>query len=189
MLISPDGALSRFPLAALPGRDRGTYLLDEVPVVVVTLPRLLRVEANGSRGDKDLLLVGDLEAGGSTIVATRGGRQGIPAAGADEIDPVADSFRRYFPAGSIDVLRGRSATVEAVLSRLPGSKLIHLATHAFGELPRRATWRRLHSPRPGCGAATPEHRARPADGRIPGCVRAWCSRERTHLRRQGRATS
>ncbi len=165
VLISPDGALSRFPLAALPGRDRGSYLLDEVPVVVVTLPRLLRVEVKGSGGAKDLLLVGDLESAGSTTSATRGGRQALRAVVADEIDPVADAFRRYCPGCSIDVLRGRSATVEAVLSRLPGSRLIHLATHAFGELPRRATWRRSRSGRSGCGAATPE-RHRSANARL-----------------------
>lgn len=165
VLISPDGALSRFPLAALPGRDLGSYLLDEVPVVVVTLPRLLRGEVKSSRGDRDLLLVGDLESTGSATAATRGGRQSLPPVVADEIDPVADSFRRYCPGWSIDVLRGRSATVEAVLARLPGSRLIHLATHAFGELPRRGRLGRSRSPRAGCGAATPE-RHRSADARL-----------------------
>ena len=41
MLVSPDGALDRFPLAALPGKKEGTYLIEDVAIATVPIPRLL----------------------------------------------------------------------------------------------------------------------------------------------------
>ncbi|HZZ27629.1 MAG TPA: tetratricopeptide repeat protein [Pirellulales bacterium] len=41
VLVSPDGALDRFPLAALPGKKEGTYLIEDVAIATVPIPRLL----------------------------------------------------------------------------------------------------------------------------------------------------
>ena len=41
VLVSPDGALDRFPLAALPGKKDGTYLIEDVAIATVPIPRLL----------------------------------------------------------------------------------------------------------------------------------------------------
>ncbi len=41
VLVSPDGALDRFPLAALPGKREGTYLIEDVAIATVPIPRLL----------------------------------------------------------------------------------------------------------------------------------------------------
>ena len=53
VLISPDGVLGRFPLAALPGKALGTYLLEEVSLAVVpcamALPRMLATNSGEQR--------------------------------------------------------------------------------------------------------------------------------------------
>src|SRR5262249_28242844 len=41
VLVSPDGALLRFPLAALPGSKPDTYLIEEVALATVAVPQLL----------------------------------------------------------------------------------------------------------------------------------------------------
>ena len=41
VLVSPDGVLGRIPLAALPGRQPGTYLLEDWPIALVPMPQAL----------------------------------------------------------------------------------------------------------------------------------------------------
>lgn len=41
ILFSPDGATARFPWPALPGKQPGTYLIEDVAIAVVPIPRLL----------------------------------------------------------------------------------------------------------------------------------------------------
>jgi hypothetical protein len=41
VLVSPDGALGRFPLAALPGKTPDAYLIEEAPIALVPVPQLI----------------------------------------------------------------------------------------------------------------------------------------------------
>jgi CHAT domain-containing protein/tetratricopeptide (TPR) repeat protein len=41
VLISPDGALGKLPFAALPGAEPGTYLIEDVALALVPVPRLI----------------------------------------------------------------------------------------------------------------------------------------------------
>ena len=41
VLVSPDGGLGRLPLAALPGKEPNTFLLEERALVMVTAPQML----------------------------------------------------------------------------------------------------------------------------------------------------
>lgn len=71
VLVSPDGALTRFPLAALPGRRAGTYLIEEFPIAVIPVPRLLpelldepaATLAGETADEPSWLLVGDVDFG------------------------------------------------------------------------------------------------------------------------------
>ena len=38
VLVSPDGSLGKLPLAALPGRQPGTYLIEERAIAIVPVP-------------------------------------------------------------------------------------------------------------------------------------------------------
>ena len=64
MLISPDGALSRLPFGALPGKTPGSYLIEErtfavVPVVQL-IPQLVQEEGR-KQLRKKLLLLGNVD--------------------------------------------------------------------------------------------------------------------------------
>lgn len=61
VLVSPDGALGKLPFAALPGSQPGTYLIDDVAVVMIPVPQLLPAlvsQAEGADPPRELLVVG-----------------------------------------------------------------------------------------------------------------------------------
>jgi CHAT domain-containing protein len=64
VLVGPDGALGRFPLAALPGKDPGTYLGEEIRLAVIPvpqmLPQLLARERGKPSGRAQMLLMGNI---------------------------------------------------------------------------------------------------------------------------------
>src|SRR5262249_519472 len=126
VLVSPDGCLARFPLAALPGRSPGQYLIAEMPIAVVPVPQLFpqlmlsRKSSDAAASRESLLLVGDVDFGSSknprqgpsssseaTVLAARGnGRlefQPLPGA-AKETDAVRARFQELFPSGTVDQL-------------------------------------------------------------------------------------
>jgi CHAT domain-containing protein/Tfp pilus assembly protein PilF len=140
VLVSPDGALARFPLAALPGTKPGTYLIEELLVAVVPVPQLLPELLTRSRPQEtvaasSLLLVGDVDFGAA---ATTGAARGagrlhfapLPAT-AREMDAVAGAFRHRHPGGDVREVRRAAATKAALRGLAPGRRYLHLATHGF----------------------------------------------------------
>ena len=64
VLISPDGALSRLPFGALPGKTPGSYLIEERTFAVVPVPQLIPqlVQEEGRKQlRKKLLLLGNVD--------------------------------------------------------------------------------------------------------------------------------
>jgi CHAT domain-containing protein len=157
VLISPDGPIGFVPLAALPGKDPSHYLIEERSIAVVPVPRMLRSEATTATPDQvgatgpmavppSLLLAGDINYGGkpgksseraikrSAAVEARAGmladfKQLSSTRG--EILEIRDSFERRFPDGRAQMLRGDTATEEAIRQKAPKSRYIHLATHGY----------------------------------------------------------
>ena len=131
LLISPDGPLCRFPLAALPGTKPDTYLIEERPlaIVVVPVPQLLsgllgsKKPDNPAAGKESMLLVGDVaydapagDSRGVNLSAVRGAFSRLPELehSRAEILAIKDSFeRRFKPSGSALELRGEEATEAA----------------------------------------------------------------------------
>jgi CHAT domain-containing protein/Flp pilus assembly protein TadD len=52
--VSPDGLLGQFPLAALPGKAPGSYLLEEVTIVMLPVPQGLPTIAQSARANGPL---------------------------------------------------------------------------------------------------------------------------------------
>jgi CHAT domain-containing protein len=153
VLVSPDGSLARFPLAALPGKRPGSYLIEERPIALVPVPQLLpqllakdrRVLGAGGP-PPSLLLVGDIDFGAQPghlppahdgfagHVATRGGwlLQFPPLPSTIlEMGDVRTAFQQTNPAGAVFEIRGAEATEAALRSQAPGKRFLHLATHGF----------------------------------------------------------
>jgi tetratricopeptide (TPR) repeat protein/CHAT domain-containing protein len=63
VLVSPDGAVARLPFAALPGKEPGSYLIEERAVAVLPVPQLLPelLKQAAPAGKPSLLLVGDVD--------------------------------------------------------------------------------------------------------------------------------
>jgi CHAT domain-containing protein len=146
--LSPDGDLTRLPWAALPGRQNGTVLLEEVALAVVPHGPFLLQSLTTPAAKPDpkvdvLLLVGGVAYGrppdpGETAPeelrtlrsAPRGpgGRRWPDLAGAEaEVDRIAGMaagrHRRE--------LRGARAGTARVLAELPKARWAHFATHGF----------------------------------------------------------
>jgi CHAT domain-containing protein/Tfp pilus assembly protein PilF len=154
VLVSPDGPIGLVPLAALPGRDPNRYLIEELSIAVVPVPRMLGSSADAptpgtgtSPGTApSLLLAGDIDYGGepgradhrgasrSAAIVARAGLLGdFPRLDAtrQEILAVRDSFERRFRKARADVLREDEATEEAFRREAPAHHFLHLATHGY----------------------------------------------------------
>jgi CHAT domain-containing protein len=164
LLISPDGLLSSFPFAALPGREPGTYLIEERGVVVIPVPEYLPELLRGPRpgipaaGDPpSLLLAGAIDYGAapkaevlamndSQSFRRRAGlyRNWPPLDGTrGEVNDISDSFERTFHRRAT-LLRFGEATESAVGEEAPKHRFLHLATHGYFAPPELKSW--LESP-------------------------------------------
>ncbi len=131
VLISPDGPLGTLPFAALPGRRSGTFLIEDVAVALVPVPRILPEMLALDRPPDDtpsLLAVGDVDFGTP--------REGVPTwaalpGTAAELADVRRAFARSHPRGRVTALSAGDATREAVREALPKARHAHLATHGF----------------------------------------------------------
>lgn len=151
VLVSPDGALARFPFAALPGSKPGTYLIEDMPVAVIPVPQLLpellaEKRAGNTAGGQltSLFLVGDVDFSATPgkpppdtftgQVAMRGSRgrdfPRLPGT-AGEIASIQAAFEQSHPNAAVYTVRGAEATEEAFRREACGKRYLHLATHGF----------------------------------------------------------
>jgi CHAT domain-containing protein len=147
VLVSPDGSLGAMPFGALPGTERGTYLVEEATVAVVPvpqmLPEMLHPKDKASRLKPSLLVVSEVDydrASPARAKADVGGR-GVPLgarrhwgrlpATFAEAASVSEAFRDLFEGGTVTSLRKGAATKARVREALAQVRYAHLATHGF----------------------------------------------------------
>ena len=144
VIISPDGMLGTLPFTALPGEDIKKYLIEERNIAVVpflqTLPDLLAKKE--STGIASMLALGDVAydveaispSSTSSLLAVRGEKGAkwnrLPGTKA-EVLSIENSFRKYFPSGSLLELNQNKASEQSVRESAPKSKYLHFATHGF----------------------------------------------------------
>ncbi len=129
VLISPDGALARLPWAALPGRKKGTFLLEDVALAVVPVPAALAGKPGGRAAKPSLLAVGGVKFDGPRGAGD--GRWAPLPATRPEADTAAAQFASAFPAAPVTRLSDDSAGKGAVREALAGRSHLHLATHGY----------------------------------------------------------
>jgi CHAT domain-containing protein len=149
LLVSPDGALARVPWAAIPGKQAGTYLIEEMALATVPipsrLPELLAAPRNQD-AKQSLLVVGDVrfdglasvaDSGTSAQSALRGTRSGslfhwseLPGTSA-EAEAIRKTFASRFPNAPMADLRRDDATEGAVRRDAPRYQYLHFATHGY----------------------------------------------------------
>jgi CHAT domain-containing protein len=165
VLLCPDGPLCRLPFAALPGSKPGTYLLEDVSLAVVPVPRLLpellALPTAAARGrPTSLLAVGDVDfdADPGKAVARAAPEKGgwkrvragepmkwdrLPGARA-ELGDVTALFGKYAGKGRLTTLSQEQATEGAVRIESRRHTHLHFATHGyFAALPPRAAPKKI----------------------------------------------
>ena len=150
LLVSPDGELCRFPLAALPGETPGAYLVERLGIATVPVPQLLVTGLPFEPSSPSLLIVGDVDfdaqQGGrlpaTEIAIRRGGTTGPalrtlftkfpPLPGTRrEIERIRGHFTASFKGSPVTVLKSSAATEQQFRQSLSHPRFIHLATHGF----------------------------------------------------------
>ncbi len=142
VIYSPDGCLTRLPVAALPGKQRGSFLIEEFAIAVLPvpqlLPNLLATDAASSPPQSpSLLLVGDIDYGQAAASPANPPTNtqltfAKLAAARSEVLAVKDSFENAFPAAQPPVvLRGLAATEAAFRREASAHPFVHVVTHGF----------------------------------------------------------
>jgi tetratricopeptide (TPR) repeat protein len=133
VLVSPDGALARFPLTALPGTRPETYLLEERPIAILPVPQVLpqwherRQSAAAAQTPISLFALGDVDFG-----AARSATRFPPLPGTvQELEAIQQLYRATYPRGTVSISRQAQATEAAFRELAPGKRYLHLATHGF----------------------------------------------------------
>jgi CHAT domain-containing protein/tetratricopeptide (TPR) repeat protein len=152
ILFSPDGPLCRFPLGALPGSKPDSYLIEDRTIVVLPIPRLLPEmlaapqDDRGKPESQSLLLVGDVEYGGSPGQADQVASRSAPRSqslhsfgrldhSAAEVAAIQLSFSRHFKKAPVELLLGEDATESSFRREAATHRWLHLATHGFYDPP------------------------------------------------------
>jgi CHAT domain-containing protein/Tfp pilus assembly protein PilF len=154
VLIAPDGALSFFPFAALPGSKPRSYLIEDLAVSYIASSRHageVLADPKGPAG-RGLLAVGDVDFQAepgqpspsgrpptlTPQIAQRGGFEPLPGTG-PEARRARELFEAAFAAQPAELLTRAEPTEAAIKRRLDGGhwRVVHLGTHGFFESPAR----------------------------------------------------
>lgn len=164
ILVATDGALGRLPFGALPGKESGTYLIEDHRLALVPVPQLLPSLLSRNTNPapaRDLLLMGDVDYGVSTTTmppvvlveapgdlfrSAAGGKQESALAKLPETkveilmikNKLAEVVaKRGLPAPRIEELKDVGATVAEFRRLAPECRYLHLATHGLFAPPSR----------------------------------------------------
>lgn len=160
VLVSADGALGRLPLAALPGRQSDTWLLEDHRLAMIPVPQLLPALTSDDKQTlpKAMLLVGNVNydddpevPGGSPDGGQRreqllrgaalrsAGERFLPLPNTDgEVATIRGILERLLEPRPEEIVRlGESAATEARFRELaPQCLYLHVATHGFFAAPQ-----------------------------------------------------
>ena len=148
VLVSPDGALARMPLVALPGREPNTYLIEERAISTIAVPQLLP-ELLASEEDiprePSMLLIGDVDydanlsddvLGEEEDASSRrqlnfltGYIEELKATGT-EINDIALQFEDFYKTPAVRLTK-EHASESTVREEAPKHYWLHFATHGF----------------------------------------------------------
>ena len=154
VLFSPDGALGRFPLGALPGKSSGSYLLEEIAMAIIpyaaAIPGLLsnNESTQAIKVAGDLLVVGNIdydstsppkpdasgERFGRQLAAVRGAEwKAFPPLSATrgELASIIKLHQDKFGLTGLTVLEGTEAREERFCDEAVRHRFVHVATHGF----------------------------------------------------------
>ncbi len=149
VFLVPDGALAAAPLEALPGRQPGRFLIDDLLLVRVPFPHMLLKDWATPATGKGALLVGDVNfefadretKADGPVVTGKGkplldrvpGLRRLPAlpGSAREIQAVQALLQKAGSAWRPEALLQDRATEGRVRTASAGKRIVHFATHGI----------------------------------------------------------
>ena len=153
VVLCPDRVLGRVAFAALPGREKGTYLIEDHRLACISVPQLLpaifRKVAGDQRPESDVLIIGDVDYAANSQPSTDSPQKKKRRRGSEElfqdvaftpldetageIAAIRDLFFEVYDAeaNAVRTLRKQQAT-EAAFRKYAGKyETLHIATHGF----------------------------------------------------------
>jgi CHAT domain-containing protein/Tfp pilus assembly protein PilF len=149
VLVSPDGAVSRLPLGALPGKEPGKYLIEDYALTIIPTAQVIPeiVQEQGRKElRRNLLLLGNIDYDaqpGKSAPAPAGSTQPTRAlprgfshfdrlpGTADEVDAITRLYQSDFGREGITTLAQTEASKRSFLAEAGQHRYLHLATHGF----------------------------------------------------------
>jgi CHAT domain-containing protein len=123
LFVVPDGDLHSMPWAALPGSKPNSFFVEEKSVVLVPHAERLITAKTARRSSEGLLVAGGIDYAGLKDWKPLTGSLG-------EARSVAQLHDRVSKDPS-NLLTGRDASEERLLTMMPRRRIVHLATHGF----------------------------------------------------------
>lgn len=124
--LAPDGELARLPWCALPGRAKGSVLLEDLALAVVPhgefLLEHLRDPSDKHDGSEQIVALGGIDYGPAKGI----GYPALPGTGAELRQLAALAGPR-----AVRILSKTGANGTALRAALPAARYAHLATHGF----------------------------------------------------------
>ena len=155
VLLSPEENLGRLAFAGLPGKEPGTYLIEEHKLAVIPAPQTLielTSERPANQPEKNLLVVAGVDYDNrlapmgvrpKRLFATRRavrddqGDPFQPLAGTEgELATIQKLYRDNFGPDGLTALEATGALQDAVVRKAPQHLYLHLATHGYFAAPR-----------------------------------------------------
>jgi CHAT domain-containing protein len=188
VLVSSDGDLGRLPFGALPGRETGTYLLEDHRLAYLPVPQLLpTLLSRGERksATKALLLVGGVDYDAlpedSVLAAEKPaweldraprGELTFPYLSGTlrEVGGIQLSFQQTYRVqpGLIELLTGTSATKRRFRELAPQCAMVHVATHGFFADPQYPSAFSEGALRAAAGERLGQNQSDERDGQVQG---------------------
>jgi CHAT domain-containing protein len=145
IIIAPDGALAFVPWSALPGREPGSFIIDDFAIGVASHARqvadlLQKPAVDGNQ----LLVLGNIDYGapigsGANTKTT----EVVPVQDDSHCEPLPETAKEataiadlWRPHGAVVPLVASQATEERVIAELPQARYVHMATHGFFKDPK-----------------------------------------------------
>ncbi len=128
VVISPIGALTQLPFAALPGRQPNGYLVEDHTITYVSAMQLLNRHFVVSYDDPKIPKF--LSLGGAQFGTGDGKFETLPGT-LKEARQVEEIYRRVYPDGESRILEGAMATKESLTKFSSSAQYILIATHGF----------------------------------------------------------
>jgi len=149
VLVSPNGVLGALPLATLPGKKPGSYLLEDWAICVAPTPQLLAESLRDSKSKPKrpaagMFLIGDVDYNASPTGNVKkpairlGGRSRyspLPGSKA-EIVGIEKIYRSYHKNEGITRLTASNVTRKHFYYAAPRHSYLHVATHVSFASPR-----------------------------------------------------